>query len=211
MRDERFGAIGNERYHGYTSDIHDNAQHALALINRLLSGDDAGKTSAPLEPVEIDLNAVAESSVSALRPLAEEAGLELGCEFHGQLPKVRADMTTIKQVLFNLLSNAIKFTPRGGDVRVVTGLGFDRSVFIAVQDTGVGMAEQQIEAALKAPVPEQPQRSKDGGHGIGLPLARSLAEANGARLEIDSAIGEGTAVALVFPRDRVIAPSAVSN
>lgn len=211
MRDERFGAIGNERYHGYTSDIHDNAQHALALINRLLNGDDAGKTSAPLEPVEIDLNAVAESSVSALRPLAEEAGLKLGCEFHGQLPKVRADMTTIKQVLFNLLSNAIKFTPRGGDVRVVTGLGFDRSVFIAVQDTGVGMSEQQIEAALKAPVPEQPQRSKDGGHGIGLPLARSLAEANGARLEIDSAIGEGTAVALVFPRDRVIAPSAVSN
>jgi len=211
MRDERFGAIGNERYHGYTSDIHDNAKHALALINRLLSGDDAEKTPGPLEPVEIDLNAVAESSVSALRPLAEEAGLELECEFHGQLPKVRADVTTIKQVLFNLLSNAIKFTPRGGDVRVVTGLGFNRSVFIAVQDTGAGMTEQQIEAALKAPVPEQPQRSKNGGHGIGLPLARSLAEQNGARLEIDSALGEGTAVALVFPRDRVIAHAAVSN
>ncbi|HWK33547.1 MAG TPA: HAMP domain-containing sensor histidine kinase [Hyphomicrobium sp.] len=211
MRDERFGAIGNERYHGYTSDIHDNAKHALALINRLLSGDDAEKASGPLEPVEIDLNAVAESSVSALRPLAEEAGLKLECEFHGQLPKVQADVTTIKQVLFNLLSNAIKFTPRGGDVRVVTGLGFNRSVFIAVQDTGAGMAEQQIETALKAPVPERPQRGKDGGHGIGLPLARSLAEANGARLEIDSALGEGTAVALVFPRDRVIAHAAVSN
>ena len=211
MRDERFGAIGNERYHGYTSDIHDNAKHALALINRLLSGDDAEKASGPLEPVEIDLNAVAESSVSALRPLAEEAGLKLECEFHGQLPKVQADVTTIKQVLFNLLSNAIKFTPRGGDIRVVTGLGFNRSVFIAVQDTGAGMAEQQIETALKAPVPERPQRGKDGGHGIGLPLARSLAEANGARLEIDSALGEGTAVALVFPRDRVIAHAAVSN
>ncbi len=211
MRDERFGAIGNERYHGYTSDIHDNAKHALALINRLLSGDDTEKPSGPLEPVEIDLNTVAENSVSALRPLAEEAGLKLECEFHSQLPKVRADVTTIKQVLFNLLSNAIKFTPRGGDVRVVTGLGFNRSVFIAVQDTGAGMPEQQVEAALKAPVPEQPQRSKDGGHGIGLPLARSLAEANGARLEIDSALGEGTAVALVFPRDRVIAQAAVSN
>jgi len=211
MRDERFGAIGNERYHGYTSDIHDNAQHALALINRLLSGDDAEKASGLLEPVDIDLNGVAESSVSALRPLAEEAGLKLECEFHGQLPKVRADLTTIKQVLFNLLSNAIKFTPHGGDVRVVTGLGFNRSVFIAVQDTGAGMTEQQIEAALKAPVPEQPQRSKDGGHGIGLPLARNLAEANGARLEIDSALGEGTAVALVFPRDRVIAPPAIAD
>jgi len=209
MRDQRFGAIANERYRGYTSDIHDNAQHALALINRLLSGEE--KASSPLDLIELDLNAVAESSVSALRPLAEEAGLKLACEFHGQLPTVRADMTTIKQVLFNLLSNAIKFTPHGGDVRVVTGLGFNRSVFIAVQDTGAGMSEQQIDAALKAPVPEQPQRSKGGGHGIGLPLARSLAEANGARLEIDSAPGEGTAVALVFPRDRVISHTAVSN
>jgi two-component system cell cycle sensor histidine kinase PleC len=211
MKDQRFGDIGNARYLGYTSDIHDNARHALALINRLLGGEPELEDGAGLQPAQLDLNALAEGSVSAMRPLAEEAGLKLIHEFHGSLPHVTADATTVKQILFNLLSNAIKFTPRGGDVRVVTGLGFDRSVFVAVQDTGAGMSGEAIEAALKAEVPASPQRKEAGGHGIGLPLARNLAEANGARLEIDSALSEGTAVALVFPRDRVVRGTPLSN
>ncbi|MFN3623884.1 MAG: sensor histidine kinase, partial [Hyphomicrobium sp.] len=212
MKDERFGSIENERYRSYTSDIHDNARHALALINRLLGGEAANEAEHRFEATDLDLNALAESSVSAVRPLAEEAGLKLTSEFHGQLPRVKADATTVRQILFNLLSNAIKFTARGGDVRVVTGLGFDRSVFVAVQDTGVGMSAEAIATALQAEVPSAPQRKETGGgHGIGLPLARSLAQSNGARLEIDSKIGEGTAVALVFPRDRVVASAPVSN
>ncbi|MEI9901098.1 MAG: ATP-binding protein [Hyphomicrobium sp.] len=81
-------------------------------------------------------------------------------EFHRQLPLVKADATTVRQILFNLLSNAIKFTPKGGDVRVVTGLGFDRSVFVAVQDTGVGMSAEAIAAAHAAEVPAAPQRKE---------------------------------------------------
>lgn len=212
MKDERFGPIENERYRSYTSDIHDNARHALALVNRLLGGGAANEAEHDLEATNLDLNALAESSVSAVRPLAEEAGLKLTSEFHGQLPRVKADATTVRQILFNLLSNAIKYTARGGDVRVVTGLGFDRSVFVAVQDTGVGMSAEAIATALEADVPSAPQHKETGGgHGIGLPLARSLAQSNGARLEIDSQIGEGTAVALVFPRDRVVTPVPVSN
>jgi two-component sensor histidine kinase len=213
MKDERFGSIENERYRSYTSDIADNAQHALALINRLLGGAVPPGEEHRFGVTELDLNTLAEGSVSAVRPLAEEAGVKLASEFHRQLPLVKADATTIRQILFNLLSNAIKFTPKGGDVRVVTGLGFDRSVFVAVQDTGVGMSADVVAALLKAEVPATPERKKDGGHGIGLPLARNLAQSNGARLEIDSSPGEGTAVALIFPRDRVgvSTTAAVSN
>ena len=201
MKDQRFGVMGNERYRSYTSDIHDNARHALAVINRLL-GDGNSATAAQLESAELDLNALAESAVSAMRPLAEDAKLNLATEFHAHLPRVVADAMTVKQILFNLLTNAVKFTKPGGDVRVVTGLGFDRSVFVAVQDTGSGMTSEAITRALESEIPLKPQRS-GAGHGIGLPLARSLAEANGARLEIDSAPNEGTAVALIFPKDRV--------
>jgi signal transduction histidine kinase len=91
-------------------------------------------------------------------------------------------------------------------VRLVTGLGFDRSVFVAVQDTGPGMSPEQIARAFDAEAPPRLERKEAGGLGIGLPLARSLAKANGARLEVDSMPGEGTAVALIFPKDRVAAP-----
>jgi signal transduction histidine kinase len=207
MKDQRFGVMGNERYRSYTSDIHDNARHALAVINRLLGGENSG-TAAQLESAELDLNALAQSAVSAMRPLAEDEKLNLGTEFHAHLPRVVADAMTVKQILFNLLTNAVKFTKPGGDVRVVTGLGFDRSVFVAVQDTGCGMTSEAITRALESESPLKPQRSEAGGHGIGLPLARGLAEANGARLEIDSAPNEGTAVALIFPKDRVAQASA---
>jgi signal transduction histidine kinase len=204
MKDQRFGSIANERYRGYTSDIHDNARHALDLINRLLGGDALPDLGSGLPRTELDLNALAESSVSAMRPLAEEAGIKLVNDSHAALPLVTADATTIKQILFNLMANAVKFTPRGGEVRVVTGLGYDRSVFVAVQDTGVGMTAEAIAAALNAEVPDNPHPKEEGGHGIGLPLARDLAKANGARLEFDSAPNDGTAVALIFPRERVV-------
>jgi signal transduction histidine kinase len=203
MKDERFGALANERYQNYTTDIHDNARHALEVINRLLADSAPEDKAARLKAAEIDLNAIAESCVSAMRPLADKAQLKLCQELHSRLPRVVADAMSVKQVLFNLLANAIKFTTKDGEVRLVTGLGFDRSVFVAVQDTGPGMSADEIARALDADAPPRPERKEAGGLGIGLPLASSLAKANGARIEIDSTPGEGTVVALVFPKDRV--------
>jgi len=204
MKDQRFGAMANERYRSYTTDIHDNARHALAVVDRLLGDSAPEGTAAQAKPEDLDLNATAESSVSAMRPIAERAGLRLTRELHASLPHVTADTMMVKQILFNLLANAIKFTKSGGDVRVVTGLGFDRSVFVAVQDTGPGMSAEEIARALDAEAPPKPERKEAGGLGIGLPLARDLAKSNGARLEIDSTRGEGTVVALIFPKDRVV-------
>jgi signal transduction histidine kinase len=201
MRDQRFGPIANERYRGYTADIHDNARHALAVINRLLAGGTPEPSASQLQAADLNLNALAESAVSALGPLADEAGLKFSAELHGQLPHVVADAMMVKQIVFNLLSNAIKFTPRGGGVRLVTGLGFDRSVFVAVQDTGPGMNADEIAHALDVNSPPNPAPKQAGGLGIGLPLAAALAKANGARIEIDSAPGDGTAAALIFPKD----------
>ncbi|MCK5495470.1 MAG: HAMP domain-containing histidine kinase, partial [Hyphomicrobiaceae bacterium] len=204
MKDERFGKLPNARYRGYAADIHSNAHHALAVISRLLS-DAPEATTNLLETVELDLNAIAKGSVSAMRPLAEEAKLKLRQKLHTRLPRVIGDAIMVKQILFNLLANAIKFTEPGGEVRVVTGLGYDQAVFVAVRDSGPGMSADEIKRALDASSPPKPERKAAGGLGIGLPLALSLAKANGARLEIDSAAGEGTAVALIFPKERVAA------
>ena len=204
MKDERFGKLPSARYRGYAADIHNNAHHALAVINRLLS-DAPEATTNLLETVELDLNAIAKGSVSAMRPLAEEAKLKLRQKLHTRLPRVIGDAIMVKQILFNLLANAIKFTEPGGEVRVVTGLGYEQAVFVAVRDSGPGMSADEIKRALDASSPPKPEHKAAGGLGIGLPLALSLAKANGARLEIDSAPGEGTAVALIFPKERVAA------
>jgi two-component system, cell cycle sensor histidine kinase PleC len=209
MKDQRFGALANERYRSYSTDIHDNARHALEVINRLLGDSAPENAAARRQAAEIDLNGVAESCVSAMRPVAEEAELKLMQELHSRLPRVIADAMSVKQILFNLLANAIKFTEKEGEVRVVTGLGFDRSVFVAVQDTGPGMTPQEIARALDADAPPEPEPKEAGGLGIGLPLALSLAKANGARLEIDSTPGEGTVVALIFPKSCVAAQRAL--
>ncbi len=168
MKDQRFGALANERYHSYSSDIHDNARHALEVINRLLADSAPEDKAARLEAAELDLNAIAESCVSGMRPLAEKAQLELEQELHSRLPRVVADAMSVKQVLYNLLANAIKFTKADGEVRVVTGLGFDRSVFVAVQDTGPGMSAEEIARALDTETPPRPERKEAGGLGIGL-------------------------------------------
>ncbi|MES1179811.1 MAG: ATP-binding protein, partial [Hyphomicrobium sp.] len=181
MKDQRFGTIANERYRSYTADIHDNARHALAVIDRILADGSPAPAAGRPHAADLDLNALAESAASAVHPLAEEAGLKFSTELHGQLPHVVADAMMVKQIVFNLLTNALKFTKRGGIVRLVTGLGFDRSVFVAVQDTGPGMSAEEIESALDANAASKPQPRQGGGLGLGLPLASGLAKANGAR------------------------------
>ena len=85
MKDQRFGAIANERYRGYTADIHDNARHALAVIDRILVDGRPEPAAGRPHATDLDLNALAESAVSAVRPLAEEAGLTFSGELHARL------------------------------------------------------------------------------------------------------------------------------
>jgi len=115
MMNEMFGPLGDERYKGYSQDIHSSGQHLLALINDILdmSKIEAGKMNLKFEPMHVE--DVAEDAVRLVRNRAEAAGLNLSIDFP-PLPEIEADYRAIKQVLLNLLSNAIKFTPRAGSV-----------------------------------------------------------------------------------------------
>src|SRR6202040_3093422 len=95
------------------------------------------------------------------------------------LPAVVADARSIRQIVLNLLSNSIKFTGAGGQVIVSTAAG-ERCAVLRVRDTGVGMSEKEIEAALGPFRQLAPStRWGSGATGLGLPLTKALAEANG--------------------------------
>lgn len=205
MRDERLGAMGNEKYLGYAADIHSSAAHALAVIQDMLAIP-ASDASAALVPTSIafDLTEVARGTVSSLQPLAQQRRLTLTLDAEPGLTPIRANATAIRQILLNLLTNALKFTPAGGEVRVVTGYLNDGAVFMVVRDTGDGIDAETLAGTFDTECDDSPANQAvrvGGGRGIGLKLVRRLAAENGAEFEIDSAPGKGTIVMLAFARD----------
>lgn len=210
MRDERFGPIENARYRSYASDIFDSARHALMVIGNMLgdaaAGIDFDQASGLPAMVftEVDLNAVADSCVSSMRPLADAAGLGLSASLADGLPHIIADATAVRQIALNLLTNAVKFSSTGGEIRLVTRYDCDGRVELVVRDTGRGMTAEEI---AKAEAPHEGSalaRREGGGLGIGLPLVGALARANGAGIAIASELSRGTTVTLSFARDRVV-------
>ena len=108
MMAERFGPLGHEKYAGYAHDIKASAAHILSLVDDITMAE--GDEVAPnLSFSNVDVNQVADECLSAMRPIAEQAGVRLAGVLAAQLPSVIADRRSLKQVLLNLLSNAIRF------------------------------------------------------------------------------------------------------
>ncbi|CAE7272295.1 unnamed protein product, partial [Symbiodinium necroappetens] len=162
-----------------------------------------------LHEEELDLAEVVEGAVRLVSPLAERKGLSLRVELPAPgapvaLPPLRADERALRQILLNLLSNACKFTESGGEVRVSAEQEADGRIALRVSDTGVGMSRAQIRQALEPFVQVDSQtRKTDQGTGLGLPLAKSLAELHGGSFVMTSREGQGTQVVIRLPRARV--------
>ncbi len=212
MKEGRFGPIENERYVGYIDGIHASARHALELIERMLDRR-SGSTSQRAQVFRFEsiaLNPFMSECVKTVQPLASAKGVSLTLRDAGSSDAtsatVKADRTALKQIALNLLTNAIKFTPSGGHITVATVTSRRGAAAFTVEDTGPGMSAVAIAEALR-PVPlEVPDMMRDGGGlGLGLPMSRALAEANGAVLSIDSAPGRGTRVTVSFPGGPLLA------
>ncbi len=110
----------------------------------------------------------------------------------------------IKQVILNLLSNAIKFTPHGGKVGISCLVERDGGLALSVEDTGIGIREDDIVKALTPFVQVDSEFNRRyQGTGLGLPLSKNLMELHGGRLEINSIFGSGTTVTIYLPSTRV--------
>ena len=160
-----------------------------------------------LDEAELDVQAVIDASAKFVETQARKAGLHLTVHAADELPWVWADERRLQQVLINLLSNAVKFTPRGGQIRI-SATASDDGLAIAINDTGIGMSPQDIPKAL-APFGqiESAVSRKHEGTGLGLPLAKQLAELHGGSFAIESAVGTGTTVTIVLPPERLITPT----
>jgi signal transduction histidine kinase len=202
---ETFGPLGAPRYKEYLGDIHKSGSHLLSLINDILdiARFDAGQ--AELYEEVFDLEPLAAECMRMIAGHAEKCDIVLFTELAADLPALRADKRRIKQVLINLLSNAVKFTPAGGRVKFSAALT-ELGLAMAVRDTGIGIAEQDIPKALErfGQVDSSLARKYEGT-GLGLPLSKQLMELHGGSLSLESQEGVGTTVTVTLPPDRLTA------
>jgi cell cycle sensor histidine kinase DivJ len=116
-----------------------------------------------------------------------------------------ADPRALKQIVLNLVSNALKFTPAGGSV-TVSAKGYGEDLEIVVSDTGVGIAEADLERIGRPYEQAGDAAQKVRGTGLGLSLVRAFAELHGGSMSIESRLGEGTSVTVRLPVLQVPAP-----
>lgn len=202
INSEILGPLGNPTYRDYAGDILASGHHLLELINDVLdiSRIEAGK--AVLHEADVDVIDAIQSCVTMTKERAAANEVSLIIDSGDEaIPPLRADPRMLKQILINLLTNAIKFNRPGGAVTIKTRYDADTDIFaLQVIDTGIGIAADDIPKALTRfqQIDGDLCRRYDGT-GLGLPLARALAELHGGSLEIQSRIGEGTVVSVHMP------------
>jgi PAS domain S-box-containing protein len=202
---QMFGPLGAERYVEYANDIRASGAHLLEIINDILDVSKAEAGKLELHEQHVDLADATDSAFRLVKERAEQGQVALRSDVPGGLPRLWADERMVKQILINLLSNAVKFTPEGGTVSVSAREEPTGCLALSVADTGVGIPEGQIEAAL-APFGqvESALARKHSGTGLGLPLVRSLVELHGGSFELQSEPGAGTTATVRMPKARVV-------
>jgi signal transduction histidine kinase len=163
---------------------------------RTLSLADAGELPLNMQmiaPVVIIERVAARHAVTA-----EERGIILHVEIDRDLPHLNLDVDRIAQVFDNLILNAFRYTPQGGQITLkATQLGGDRVQF-QVRDTGSGITPQDLPQVFDRFYRGDESRSSSGESGLGLAIAKSIVEAQGGTITVESSPGQGTVFTLTF-------------
>ena len=179
--------------------IHGQALHLSRLVEdlRLLAQVEAGALQLQMSPTRIE--ELLQASVEAVRPRADAKGIDLSLDAEPSLSMADLDATRISQVIGNLLENAITHTPEDGRVEV-SARTHDGAVEIAVADTGLGMAPEDLPRLFDRFYRADPSRDRStGGAGLGLTIARRLVEAHGGTIEAESELGQGSRFTIRLP------------
>jgi signal transduction histidine kinase len=200
MIEGRFAGPLNDRYREYAGDIRMAGAHLLAVVNDILDLSKAEANALKLKRESLDIATIVAEVDHLMREQAVHAQVAFLTSLPPGLPACLGDRTRLKQILINLISNGLKFTPAGGAVTVSARDNQDKLV-IEVSDTGIGMEEKDIPAALRPfeQIDNSLARKYDGA-GLGLPLTKHLVELLGGSLTIRSRVNFGTTVAVELKR-----------
>ncbi|HLA31228.1 MAG TPA: ATP-binding protein, partial [Pseudomonas sp.] len=183
----------------------ESTEHLLKVINDILDFSRIERGALELERIPFNLLELLQSSIQVFQHSAQQRGLQLQLETQSGLEQleVQGDPTRIRQILVNLIGNALKFTEEGS-IRVATHWqALDNQVLwfsCAVHDSGIGISPERLEHMFDAFQQADSSISRRyGGTGLGLPIARTLAERMGGTLRAQSQEGQGSVFTLEVP------------
>lgn len=189
--------------------IRSSGDHLTSLINEILdlAKIEAGRMS--VQTTKASAGEAVEAALNTVRPSAAAKGVELAAHINGN-PALEyiGDPQRVHQILTNLLSNAVKFTPPGGHVAVTCSNGSRPTVgsegsgwvCVAVEDTGVGIGQDDVERIFHPFVQvETGYTRSQGGTGLGLTISRNLAHLMGGDITVESTLGRGSRFTLWLP------------
>ncbi|HEY2368287.1 MAG TPA: ATP-binding protein, partial [Polyangiaceae bacterium] len=166
--------------------IANSAHEQSHLIENLLDLSRLTSGRAPLHLGGVDVRALAQSAIDVIAPTARARSITVSCVHDAPEVRVMLDITRVKQILWNILGNAMKFTPDGGNVRVATRKR-ERWLEIAVVDSGEGIAPEFLPFVFERfRQADMGETRSHGGLGIGLAIAKQLAELHGGGVVAES-------------------------
>lgn len=192
------GMVAQEDEAAFSKKIYAEAQRMIRLVEDIIKLSNLDEGATELSREKVDLFEIADKATKSLSAAAEKEGVTI--DFRGE----RADMDGIPQLLtaivYNLCDNAIKYNKRGGTV-FVDVKNADSAVTLSVRDTGIGIPEEQKDRIFERFYRVDKSHSKEvGGTGLGLSIVKHAAKLHNASISLESELGKGTEITVVFPK-----------
>lgn len=198
-----FGDIGNDKYNEYASDINEQGQYLLKMIEEILDASKIESGKAELYEEPLSFSRLLRDCLKTVQQRADAKQIKLITEAKEDLPYIKADKTKLKQVMLNLLSNGIKFTATSGKIFIRAYV--DKDFVIEVQDTGIGIAKEDLKKiAQRFAQVENIYTRKTRGTGLGMSITKDLVEMHGGKFLIESEPNIGTKITIRLPAERII-------
>lgn len=200
---EPYGPLGDVKYGQYVSNIFSSGQQMLSLVEDILEVAMIENGDVTIDMEYVDICAVMDECLEKFRKMARDKGVEVTVKALGAVPRIKADIRSVRQVYSNVLSNAIKYNKSGGKVNIslyATPSG-GTARFL---DTGTGISPVDIKGVMKPFVrgDDNPYRTEAGVR-LGLSIVKSFIDMQGGELSIESTLHKGTTVIVTFPAEDI--------
>ena len=194
------GLVKAEDMKGFSERIYNEASRLITLVEDIIKLSKLDEGRVEMEREEVDLFGLAREICSRLSPQSEKKKVHLSVT--GEEVVYRGVRRILDEMIYNICENAIKYNVSGGEVKIWVGNTL-KGPKIVVQDTGIGIPEDQKERIFERFYRVDKSHSKEtGGTGLGLSIVKHGAILHNAKITVDSEVGEGTRMEILFERDK---------